>query len=159
ERGVARDQVERLSLDGSEEAPLAALDVVELVERGVQLRVRERAVVHVGRDHALCMASGEERVDTAPGPHVERLLHARARGEQVARARGRRVRRDVVGRIVRVAREPVRGEQRVVDRNEAPVRYELVAAPADEIQSEKGIDPAAAERGYRLALGDGELQV
>ena len=39
------------------------------------------------------------------------------------------------------------------------MRYELVAARADEIHGEKGIHPTAAERGYGLARGDGELEV
>ena len=104
---------------GSKKLPSAALDVVEAVQRGVQLRVRERARIDVDRDDLAVAPRGEQRVDAAAGADVERAPAALPHGQHVARARGRRVARDVVRRIVGVAREAVGREQHVGDRDEA----------------------------------------
>jgi hypothetical protein len=56
---VAHDQVERLVLDRLEEAAVAHLEVVEAVQRGVELREGERPRVHVRRDHTVAVPRGE----------------------------------------------------------------------------------------------------
>ena len=80
-RRVARDEVERLAGDRLEEAAEPRLDVVQPVQRGADLRERERARVDVRRDR--------------PGRRgARRAAHAR-RSPSRCRARGRRWRRGV----------------------------------------------------------------
>jgi hypothetical protein len=83
-RRVARDEVERLAVNRLEEAALPALDVVESVQRGVELRVRERARIDVDRDHLAVVTRGDERVDPAAGPDVECAAAALPRRQHVA---------------------------------------------------------------------------
>ena len=156
-RRVARDQVERLAHDRLEEASDAALDVVEAVQRGVQLRVCERARIDVDRDHLAVAPRGEKRMDAAAGADVERAPATLAHRQHVARARGRRVARDVVRRIVGVAREPVGGEQHVGDRDEARGRHD-VAAELGEPGDHERLDGLPAERVDRLRLRHRQLE-
>ena len=156
-RRVARDQVVLLVTRRLEEAAVPALDVVEPVERGVQLGVRERARVDVDGDDVAVVPRGEERVDAAAGADVERTLAALARREHVARPRRRRVVRDVVRRVVRVAREAVRGEQHVVDRHEPRVRDD-VAPQLGEPRRRERLHRLPAERVDRVRLRHGQLE-
>src|SRR5262245_11858495 len=99
-RRVARDQVEGLTCDRLEDAAAAELQVPHAVEDRVQLRVRKRALVDVGRDDVIGVRGGQQRVDAAPGTDVERPSDTGTRRERVTDARGRRVDRDVVSRVV-----------------------------------------------------------
>ena len=101
--GVAGDQVERLALDGFEETALAAFDVVQPVQRRVELGVRECAWVDVGRDDLPRVLGGEQGMDPASGADIEEPVDSRARRQGIEDASRRRVGRDVVGRVVGVA--------------------------------------------------------
>ena len=143
-RSVARDQVERLACDRLEEAARAALDVRDAVERGVQLGERQRSGVHVGRDDVLGMIGRQQRVNAAAGADVERACDARARRERVAEARGRRVDRNVVGRIV-------------ADRQHAHPRNDLVTDRGEPRGLER-LDSGPAQRANGLAGRDRTLE-
>ena len=100
---VARDEVERLTFHGLEEAALAALDVVEPVQRRVELRVRDRAWVDVGRDDLSRMLGGEQGMDPTSGADVEDPVDTWTRRQGIEDASRRCIGRDVVSRVIRVA--------------------------------------------------------
>ena len=158
ERRVARDQVVRLVSRRIEEAAVPAFDVVEAVERSIERGVRKRARVHVDGDDVLVVARGEQRVDAAARPDVERARAALARRQDVARARRRRVARDIVGRVVRVPREAVRREQHVVDRHDPRLRHDLAARSSARpvaASASTACGPSAVDR---VHLRHGQLQ-
>ena len=145
ERRVAGDQVEHLACDGLEEAAGARLDVVDPVQRGVERGEGERAWIDVRGDNAIGVRGREERLHAVAGADVEGARDAPSRRERGARPRRRRVRRDVVGRIVDSARPCIGGDQQLVHGQEPHER--LDAAPS-------GGEPEPDER-----LGDGVAQL
>jgi hypothetical protein len=117
-RRVRDDEVELLVRDGLDEAAEPRLDIVDAVQRGVELRVGERSRVHVRRNDALGVCGEEDRLDPVPGAEVERAL-ARAAHGQVSEGDRRPVHaRHVVG--VPVCGGAVIGrDQQLVVRDEA----------------------------------------
>ena len=70
-RRVRDDEVETLTLDRRETGARSELDRMEAVQGGVERRKRERARVHVCRDHALAVLGGKQRLDSAAGSEVQ----------------------------------------------------------------------------------------
>ena len=124
---IARDQVERLAFHWVEEAALAAFDVAESVQSGVELGVGDRAGVDIGGDHVPGMLRGEQRVDAASRSDVERSVDTRARRQGIENTGCGRVGRDIVGRVVAVTGEAVRGEHDLADRQDPDTRNDLLA--------------------------------
>ena len=106
-RRVAGDQVERLAGDRLEEAAEPRLDVVDPVQRGTDLRERERTRVHVGRDHVIGVRRGQQRVRPVAGADVERALDRAARGQRGEPVSRRREAGHPARRVVLTAREAV----------------------------------------------------
>jgi len=71
ERRVGDDEVERFAGHGLEVAALTALDVVDAVEPGVELREPDRERVDVGGDHAARVPRCEEALEAAATAKVE----------------------------------------------------------------------------------------
>ncbi len=86
-RRVGDDEVELLAFDRLEEAAGSRLHVVGAVQRCVERRVGERALVHVGRDHALGVRGEQDRLDPVAGAEVEGTARL---GPERSDARGRR---------------------------------------------------------------------
>ena len=74
---VAEDEVEALARDGLEEAPLAELDVLHLVQAGVEGGEVQRPRVHVDGHDALAVARGPDRLDARARADVERRGRAK----------------------------------------------------------------------------------
>ena len=129
---VRDDQVEALALDRLEEAARPDLDVRAPVQGRVEARERDRARVHVGRDHVLVMMRGEQRVDAVAGADVERV-DARPSGRERGKPRRcRREGRDEADGVVGAAREAVEREQQVLDRQDSRARPQRAALLRDE---------------------------
>ena len=157
-RRVARDQVERLAGDRLEEAAQTGLDVVDPVQRGADLRERERPCVHVGRDHVIGVRCGEERVGAVAGADVQRALDAAARRQRREPVRRRREAGHPAGRVVLPEREAVEGQIDAFGLDDAGARHEPFAVRRDEADGEERLDAVAAERSRRVARVDGALQ-
>ena len=159
ERRVRRDHVERLAGDRLEEAAEPAVDVREAVERGVQLRERERTRIHVGRDDVARVPRGEHRLHAAARADVERPADGAARREGIAELRRRRVCGNEVGGIELGVRagEVVRRDEEVAHRHDPPVERHLVAGGGEARRRER-VDGGAAERMREVVSRHGQLE-
>ena len=155
---VARDQVERLAGHRLEEAARTGLDVVELVQRRVDRRERQRTLIDVGRDHVVAVLRGQQGVDAVAGADVERTRDVPARCQRCQPRRCRRVRRDVLRRVVDAACEAVERHQELFRRDEAPERDELLPVHRGEAERQQRVDPVLRERFGRSRELDRQLQ-
>ena len=141
--GIARDQVERLALHRAEEASAPDLDVVEPFIAALNAaNASARSFTSVATTRS--RAGPRERLDAAAGADVEGAANAAARREERARARRRRVGRDVVGRIL-AARVGVGGEEDALDRRDPPERHDRAReARARPVAARASASPAGA---------------
>ena len=126
-RRVTGDQVELLAGDRLEQAAESRLDVVDPVQRRADLRERERALVDIGGDDAVCVRRGEERVHTVARADVESAPHLPTRGDRREPVRGGREARDPPVRIVHSGGERVEGEVDPFGRDDPGARQECAA--------------------------------
>ena len=157
ERRVARDESELLAGNGREQASMTRLDVLELVQRGVQCGESEGALVDVGRDCDSRVGRREERMDAVAGADVECTPHAWARSEHVAEPRGGRIGRDVVRRIRVSFREAVRRKQQFPGRADPSARDDSAADLREPRRLER-LEAARAERPFCVGPRDRLLE-
>lgn len=86
ERGVGRDQIDRLLAERLEQRPIAHLDVAEPVERGVEPGHPQGPRVDVAGDHPLAMRGQVQGLHAAPGAQIHRQLEGLAQ-RQLGQAR------------------------------------------------------------------------
>jgi hypothetical protein len=99
----------------------------------------------------------EERVDAAAGADVERALDSGSRRQRVQHTSRGRVRRDVVGGILGVARKAVRGEQELGDRQDSSAGDNVLSYLCETGSAER-LDSSLAKCLDGVARGDGKLE-
>ncbi len=135
--------------------------MLDPVQRGVERREAERARIDVGRDDALRVPRGEERLDPAAGAEVERAGARPPDRELRERDRRRLDPRDVVVRDLAAALGPAVGRDDVVAvRDEPHARPRRPAVERDEPERREpfGREPGRVREPLRRHVGPEEEQ-
>ena len=156
-RRVRDNEVELLALDRLEEASGPRLDVVGPVQRRVEPRVGERPLVHVGRDHVLCVRGEQDRLDAVAGAEVEGALAAPAHG-QVGEGDGRAVHAGYVVGVRLCGARVVGGDQQLVVRDEARRPVDVVPVVDEKPGTLEALPQLVADVLLDAPTGDGDAE-
>ena len=123
----------------------------------IAVKASARWLTSVAITWSLC-CGGEQRVDAVAGADVERARDVPTRCQRCEPRRCRRVRRDVLRRVVDAAGEAVERHQELFRRDEASERDELLPVHRGEAERQQRVDPVLRERFGRSRELDRQLQ-